>query len=205
MKIVIIGAGMGGMSIVHILLEDPNLRVAGFVGTQEEEEKYAGKKLYGDIGFLGDHGVLPSLPKADIVGFVVGIRDNFVREKAYYEATRAGLTPVNAVSRHAVIEPSAKLGNGVVIGPGCVLAYGVTVADNTWIGAGSVIDVHTRVGENCYLYAGTRVAGECEIGRNATLGVGAIVEPFRRVGKNQEVAAGQVVREDLEDLARSHG
>lgn len=205
MKVVIVGAGMGGMSIAHILLEDPNFHLAGFVGTPDEYAQLQGKPLYGEARLLGDHTILKSLPKNDVMGFVVGIRDNFVREKVFYEAVGVGLLPVNAVSRNAVIEPSARLGRGVVVGPGCVLGYKVSVGDNTLIGASCVLDVRTRIGENSYLYAGCRVAGECDIGRNATLGVGAIVEPFKKVGKNQSVRAGQVVSDDLEDLARSQG
>ncbi|MBW2453578.1 MAG: hypothetical protein JRI68_03670 [Deltaproteobacteria bacterium] len=205
MKVVIIGAGMGGRSIAHILLQDPSFQLAGFVGSPEEDAQLAGEKIIGDAKMLGDHTILPSLPKNDVVGFVVGIADNSVREKVFYEAQAAGLLPICAVSRHAIVEPSVRLGRGVVISPGCVLGYKVSVGDNSLVGAGTILDVGTQVGENCYFYAGCRVGGEVEIGRNAAFGVGAVVEPFRKIGKNQKVQAGQVVSADLESLVRSHG
>lgn len=202
MKVIIVGAGTGGINVARTLLEDRNVELAGFIGTPEERERFEGREVYAGLRLLGDHGLLKTLPKHEILGFVVGIGDNYLREKVFYEAMRAGLTPINAISRNAIIEPSLQLGKGVVVGPGAVACSGVSIGDNTLVGAGCVMDVNARIRENCYLFAGCNIGGEAEVGRNVTLRVGATVEPYVKVGKNREIPAGAVVSEDLPDLVR---
>lgn len=202
MKLVIIGAGTAAINVADILVKDRNFRVFGFIGTAEEEAKLGGKKLYDDIPFLGNRKILKKIRENDVMGFIVAIGDNFIREKAYYEASLAGLTPINAISRHAIIEPSAIIGKGIVISTGCILAHDVSIGNNTYIGSGVIIEINTKIGENCHLYPGSIVGGKCDIGRNVTVGVRATIKSLCKIGKNQNIKIGTVVDSNLEDLVR---
>jgi len=203
MKIVIIGAGTGAINIANIIIKDKNFRLTGFIGTAEEEEKFGGKKLLGDIPFLGDHSLIPKLRENDIVGFVVAISDNSLREKAFYEATKASLTPINIISPSAVIEPSAIIGKGVVISAGCIISHGVKIRDNTYLGTGVIVEINTKINENCVLTSACVIGGECDIGRNVRLDMRSTLVPYVKVGKNQLIEAGSVIKQTLPDLNRN--
>jgi len=205
MKVVIIGAGTSAMTVADILVQDRNFKIAGFIGTPEEESDLAGKHLYGDLAFLGDRSLLEKLRADGVVGFIAAIGNNNRREEVYYEATHKGLTPINAISRHAIIERSARIGKGVIISAGCIVSHGVSIGNNTYLGSGVIVEINTEIGENCLIESGCIVSGECKIGRTATLGPRSTITPYTKIGKNQNVKAGTVVRRDLEDLVRGEG
>lgn len=203
MKVVIIGAGTGAANVADILIHDKNFKLYGFVGTTEEEGKFTGKKLYNEIPFLGDHSILPKLRENDIVGFVVAISINTIREKSYYEAVQAKLIPINVISPHTIINPFVKIGKGVVICAGSIILHGAEIGNNTFIGTGAIIENNTKIGENCVIATSCVIGGECEIRRNVKLNMRSTVNYRVDIGKNQQVGAGVIVSESLPDLVRS--
>jgi len=48
----------------------------------------------------------------------------------------------------ALVDPKARIGNGVSIGPGCVVGPQAEIGEGTWIGAHVVIDGRIRIGRN---------------------------------------------------------
>ena len=201
MRVVIIGAGTCAMAVADILIQDRNFKLSGFIGTEEEEARLMGKKLYGDVPFVGNHSILKKLKRDNIVGFVTAIKNNSFREKAYYEATQAGLVPINVISRQAVIEPSANIGKGVVICAGSIVSHGVTIGNNTILELGVIVEINTRIGDNCFFSSGCVVAGESELGRNVTVEARSAILGVK-VGKNQSIEAGKIIKEALPDLMR---
>lgn len=203
MRVVIIGAGTGAANVADILIHDKNFKLYGFVGTTEEEGKFTGKKLYNEIPFLGDHSILPKLKENDIIGFVIAIGINTIREKSYYEAVQAKLIPINVISPHTIINPSVKIGKGVVVCAGSVILHGAEIGNNTFIGPGAIVENNARIGENCIIASSCVIGGECEIGRNVKLNVRSTLTHRVNIGKNQQVGAGVIVSESLPDLVRS--
>lgn len=202
MKVAIIGVGTTAMIVADIISESHNFTLAGFIGTHEEAEKLVRSKVYGNVPFLGERSILPNLKTGGIIGFISAIGNNEIREKAFYEASQAGLTPINAVSKKANINPDVSLGKGVVVSPGVVLSHGVTLEDNILLDPSVVIDVNSSIGSNCYFYPGVIVCGGCRIERNVTLRAGVIVEPGVTIGKNQDISACTVVSTDKKRLYR---
>ena len=52
------------------------------------------------------------------------------------------------ISEHAIIHPSAKIGDNVSIGSGTIIEEGVEIGDGTWIGPHVVIQGPTIIGKN---------------------------------------------------------
>jgi len=203
MKVAIIGVGSASAIVADIIIESNNFDLAGFVGTEEEEKKLRNLKLYQNIPFLGNHSVLPRLKEGEIMGFVVAIGDNAIREKAYYEAIQADLIPVNTVSTKAIISPNVTLGKGVIISPGVVLSHGVSIGNNVILDSSVTIHVNVSINDHCHLHPGGIVCGGSTIEKNVVLGAGSIINSVR-VGKNQNVSPGIVVHESLEGLYREY-
>src|SRR5690606_37081396 len=136
MKVVIIGVGTQAMVVADIVAGSNNFSLAGFIGNEEEAERLSRTRSFRDVPFLGDHKMLPKLIDHDIAGFVVAVGDNAVRENYFFEASSAGLFPVNAISRKAIMEDTVTLGAGCVVSPGVVLSHGVTLGDNVIVDPG---------------------------------------------------------------------
>ncbi|NCT56231.1 MAG: acyl-ACP--UDP-N-acetylglucosamine O-acyltransferase [Legionella sp.] len=52
------------------------------------------------------------------------------------------------ISEHAVIDPSAKIAEGVTLGPGTIIGADVSIDEGTWIGPHVVIQGPTSIGKN---------------------------------------------------------
>lgn len=202
MKIVIIGAGSTGMQVADIVMENRHFRLSGFVGSPEEKKRLGGSAVYGNVPFLGDHSVLPKLKDGDVSGFIVAIGDLRDREAAFYEGLQAGLTPVNAISDRAIINPTVSIDNGVVISPGVILAHGAQLGSNIILAPGAIVNANASIGDHCYVHAGAIINTECRVERSVSIGPGAILQSTVQVGKNNAITAGTVVSENIEGQYR---
>ena len=202
MNIVIIGVGTQAMVVADIIVSSNNFNLAGFIGNKEEATRYDRSTQIHGVPFLGDHDILGRLSENDISGFVVAVGDNSVRERFFFEAKNAGLLPVNAVSRRALIEDSVRLGKGCIVSPGAILSHGTQLEDDVVIDPGVTIDVGARIGSHASLHTGSIVGGNCVIEKNVTIGTGAILLPGLSIGKYQTIAPGSVVTESLPGLFR---
>jgi sugar O-acyltransferase (sialic acid O-acetyltransferase NeuD family) len=202
MKVVIVGVGTTAMIVADIIMESHNFNLGGFIGTSEEEKVLRSSKVYHDLPFLGDRGIVSRLKEGEISGFICAIGDVYIREKAFYECSESGLTPVNAISSKAVINSDVTLGRGIVISPGVIISHGVNIGDNVILDPAVVMDVNVSVGAHCYISSGVILSGGCEVEKNVTMGAGVIIGSCLKVGKNQTVAAGTVVSESLDGFYR---
>ena len=81
----------------------------------------------------------------------------------------------------SVVQPFAKLGDGVIVRPGATVSHHVQIADNCFIAAHACIGGTTKVGERCFL------------GLNSTIRDGITIAP------RCFIAAGAVVTADTEE------
>jgi UDP-N-acetylglucosamine acyltransferase len=52
------------------------------------------------------------------------------------------------ISKHALIDSSARLAEGVTVGPGTIIGADVEIGENTWIGPHVVIEGPSKIGKN---------------------------------------------------------
>lgn len=90
------------------------------------------------------------------------------------QRTRASVTP--GIHASAVIDPSAQLATGVVVGPLVVIEAGVVLEANVEVGA------QCFIGRGAHLGAGTRLAPRVVIGHDCRLGSNCILHSGVVVG-----------------------
>ena len=75
----------------------------------------------------------------------------------------------------AVVDPKAKIGEGVGIGPHVVIEAGAVVGEGTQIGAGAFVGRDVTMGFRCILHPRVYVGDRCRIGNRVVLHAGAVV------------------------------
>ncbi|HEX8165116.1 MAG TPA: UDP-3-O-(3-hydroxymyristoyl)glucosamine N-acyltransferase [Beijerinckiaceae bacterium] len=83
----------------------------------------------------------------------------------------------DGVSPHALIHPTARLGEGVAADPGAIVGPGAEVGAGTRIGAYAVVGPNVRIGRDCTLSAHVSVI-------RALLGDRVILHPGVRIGQD---------------------
>lgn len=109
------------------------------------------------------------------------------------------------VHSSAVVDPSAKLGQNVSIGPNVVISKSVEIGDNTKIMANSFIGGGVKIGSDCFFHAGVNVGDRVQIGNKVILhhGVSLGADGFSFVTENpdnieQARKSGAVIEENVE-------
>ena len=84
-----------------------------------------------------------------------------------------GLPP--GVHPSASVAEDARLGEGVRIGPGAVIASGARVGAGTCIGALAYVGPHARLGRDCLVHPRATIQHGCQIGDRVVLQPGCII------------------------------
>lgn len=191
-KIVIIGAGDGGRLLLHMLRKFyPDLNVIGFI---DDNKKLVGTVIDG----LKVIRTSKELGKVKAEYFVNGIGMNIkARKMLFLKAKKAGLKPFNVIHPSAVIDSSAKLGQGVIILAKVVVNPFSRIGDNIFIFSGSIIEHDSSIGNNVYISPGVHIAGHVAVEDNVFFGIGSNVIENVKIGKNSVIGAGALVLKNV--------
>jgi len=205
MKILIFGIKSSAKIISEILIEDHNFKVAGFIGSDQENKKSYNKKIFNNLYFLGTLKNVKNIIKKDpeIVGFILGTSNLRIKEEIYYNFEKFNLHPINAISKKSDISPHAKIGKGVVVGKNSIILAEAEIANNVYIGSNSTIENSVIISNNSSVGSNCVIGSNVEIGRGVKISAGAKILSQVRIGKNQFIKVGQVVDKDLPDKIRS--
>ena len=200
--VVIIGAGAHGREILEILRQPATdrLEVVGFV---DDNPSLHGQTI-DDAPVLGDWSWFEGIDRRE-VGVICGLGFSKTRKPMAEKALALGLKFVNAISPFAVISPTAKLGEGVVIYANSTVCSGSIIGDHVAINAGVVIGHDTRVDAYGTLNPGVNLAGNVRIGEGCLLGIGCSVIQGMTIGEWSTLGAGAVVIRNLPDNVTAVG
>lgn len=75
----------------------------------------------------------------------------------------------NGVSKQALVDKAAKLGENIFVGAFSIVEEGADIGDGTVIHPQVYIGKNAKIGKNVILYPGVKVFNDCEIGDNCVL------------------------------------
>jgi UDP-3-O-[3-hydroxymyristoyl] glucosamine N-acyltransferase len=90
-------------------------------------------------------------------------------------AARARPRAAPVVHPSAIVDPGARIGQGVSIGPLAVVEAGAVLDDGAAIGAHAVVCAEARVGAGTRLHAHVVLGERCTIGARGTVHAGAVI------------------------------
>jgi sugar O-acyltransferase (sialic acid O-acetyltransferase NeuD family) len=151
------------------------------------------ERVLGDYGWLESH-------RRDVDGVILGIGTPGPRLRVAAEIA-AGFPEFDwPIIKHPTARmdwSSAKLGRGVMIGPGVVGTVNITVDEFAMLNFGCTIGHEAHVGRGCVVNPGANVSGGVGLGDSVLVGAGAVVLQYRVVGRGATVGAGAVVTKDV--------
>jgi UDP-perosamine 4-acetyltransferase len=185
--VVVVGAGGHAKVIIELIQAQGCYRVVGLIDADPTPRTVLGVQV------IGADRDLVRLRGSGINKAFVALGDNRRRVAIGRDLAHVGFEMINAISRAAVISPSAQLGRGVAIMAGAV------------VNAAALIDHDATIAEGAHIGPGCALAGNVRIGRLACLGVGTSATPGTRVGAGALVGAGACIVRDIPDAAVARG
>lgn len=188
--IVIVGAG-GHAKVCIELLRAMGEQIAVCVGTDDSVTACLGVPVV-----IGDSN-LSRLRGEGYARLFVALGPNRLRARLAAHARELGYELVNAISPHAVVSPSARVGDGVAIMAGVIINADARIGDLAIINTGASVDHDCIIGAAVHLAPQCALAGAVEVGDGTFLGIGCKVIPGVVIGAQATVGAGAVVIDDI--------
>ena len=139
------------------------------------------------IGCLNSIDEQYSLNYRDVV---LGIGDNCFREATFNDLKGMGFKFPNLIHSTAVIDCSANLGVGNVIGPKVVIGAEVSVGDNNIINSGAIVEHQTSIGNHNHVSLSATICGNVSVGSRVFLGANSTVIEKITVSDDTTLGAG---------------
>ncbi|MBC7369202.1 MAG: bifunctional N-acetylglucosamine-1-phosphate uridyltransferase/glucosamine-1-phosphate acetyltransferase [Undibacterium sp.] len=194
-RVLVLGAGLGAMQVIDILLHDPLLTP---VACLDDDVSTHGQSLFG-IPVWGALAQLDTLWSAQkFTHAIVAISTNIaVRKNLFLRARALGIPFVNA------IDPTARLNRGVVLGTGNVLCSQVHVGvatvlgDNNFISSHTSIEHHNTWGSHNTVGPACATSSRAVVGDEVLFGTGIFLQPGVGIGSRARIASGAVLTQNI--------
>lgn len=170
-----------GYTIVALI--DRNPEAASFIEgcplyhSIEESPFKKGEHLYFAIAIGGDRGR--------------------ARIEIHERLTDQGYKPVTLIHPAAWVEPSAHLAEGVQVCAMATIAVEARIGAHTIVNTNASVDHECVIGKGCHIMPGATLAGCVELGDFCTIGSNATILPRIKVGEGAVIGAGSVVTKDI--------
>lgn len=190
--VVVIGAS-GHAKVVIEIFRASGVSVAFCVGNDVGSGFCIGVPI-----LVGDHHI-HRLKQEGYINAFVAIGLNQLRQRLADRLKDEGFNLLNALSPHAVVSPTAKLGCGIAVMAGAVVNADAVIADLAIVNTGATIDHDCNIGYASHIGPQSALAGDVTVGAYSFLGVGSKVIPGISIGERVIVGAGGVVINDIGD------
>ena len=189
--LVIIGGSGHAKVVADILREVREFRLVGYVAQS------AGPPLLEEIPCLGTDDCLRRLRNEGVRHAFVAVGHNASRLRLSRLLAAMDFEMPSAISAGAIVSATARIGQGVALMPGAVIAACATICDFAIVNTRASIDHDSVVGIGAHVAPGVSACGNVTIGELAFVGAGAVLVPGVSVGPRAKVGAGAVVIRDV--------
>ena len=192
-SVILIGYSGHGYAVVDVVLENKwNL-----LGYTEKNELKDNPFNLTYKGFEMDNDFFYSMN--DQTEYIIGIGDNYSREKAFNYLIKSKKQIPLLISKLAVISDSVKMGKGVFVNKCAIINALVTVGENSLINTGCIIEHECKIGNSVHIASGSVLAGNVSIGDRSFIGANSVIKQGVIIGKDVIVGAGSVVLQNIPD------
>lgn len=195
-KLAIVGSGDLGEQIAWHAKNDNHYTVVGFF--DDFADMAVARHGLPVLGRVADIAAAYKRGAFDEILLAIGYK-HFRQRQLIFETLVAEIPFGRLIHSSTYIDPSVKLGRGVVVYPGCVIDMKAVLEDNVLLNAGVVVAHDSTIGAHTFLSPGVKVAGFVRVGNCVSLGIGTCVVDNLKIADNVRTGAGAVVTENLTD------
>jgi UDP-perosamine 4-acetyltransferase len=185
-RVIIVGGG-GHAKVVADVLRAAGWDPAGLLDPNPSTDAVEG------VPVLGGDEVSQSLFDQGYRSALVAIGRNDLRRRLGTRLRGIGFEIVTAVHPSAVVSPSARIGQGVVVMPLAVINAGARIGAFAIVNTGAIVEHDCIIGEAAHVAPRSVMGGNVSIGEEVLFGVGAVARPLSIIGARAVVGAGSVV------------
>ncbi|MBW1297147.1 acetyltransferase [Aquimarina litoralis] len=189
----IIGAGDLGQQIANFALKDNHFKEVVFFDDYTDKDVIKGCKV---LGKLDD--VLNSFSEKKITHLMIGIGYKHMDVRAeIYDRYKSIIPFATIVHSSCWIDPSSKIGEGVIIYPNSTIDANVVIENNVLLNIGCAIAHDTVIKSHCFLSPSVALAGFVVINERSILGINCTIIDNVTVTSKTQIGAGAVVVKDV--------
>ncbi len=190
-RVIVIGAGLGAMQAIDILLNCHDIQV---VGCLDDNPATEGMNIFG-VDVLGATTRLEELFAQKVFTHaIIAISTSIpARKKFYDEFARLGIPMANAIDPTVRINRAAVLGRGNIICSHCHIGVAAQIGDNNFISANTSIDHHNVWGSHITTGPNCATSGGVVVGDGVKFGTGVFIQPNLSIGAESIVASGAII------------
>jgi sugar O-acyltransferase (sialic acid O-acetyltransferase NeuD family) len=194
-KLIILGAGGYAQEVLWIVddlnSQRPTWDFIGFIDAMAPGRK--GQLLY-DRPILGGWD---DVSQQEEIYFACGIGSPDSRARECAEATRRGYRAATLIHPSVISAHHVQVGEGTVIGAGCILAPYAILGRHCSLNLGVTIGHNSLMGDFCVLSPGAQLLGAAELSERVFLGANATVYLGRKVGAGSIIGANSFLLTNL--------
>ena len=188
--IVLIGGGSHCESVIDVIEQEGQFRIAGIVDMPE----FLGSNILG-YPVIGNDSDLASLAKKYQYALItVGqIKSPALRIKLFNLAAELGFILPSIISPRAYISKHAMIGRGAVIMHDALINSNAQIGDNCIINSKALIEHDCSISKHCHISTNATINGGVTVKSGSFIGSGAITKELIIIPKNSFIKAGSIV------------
>lgn len=156
------------------------------------------------LDWLGTEDVVSDLCKQyNTIQFILGIGN--IPTRVTLSQKWKDLTWITIIASSAYISPTAKIANGVFIGPMAVVNSHVIINNHVIINSGAIVEHTSVINEFTNIGPGVVTGGGVVMGEQCFIGMGAHIRDHIVLGDGVTVAMGSVVIHSVPEHTRVKG
>lgn len=200
-EIAVLGAGDLGVQFAHVVIVfGTGATPVFFDDTKDVGTRVTGHAVLGGL----DGGRLDTLAswyaakpgRAAVIA--IGYRHFAFRAALAARCLELGIPLATLIAPNVWVDPSATVGEGSVIWPGCTISQRTVLGRNVFANANCVMGHDSQIGDHTILGPAVTLCGFTQIGSRCFLGAATAVIDHTAVGDDAVTGAGAVVVENVE-------
>jgi len=187
MKLAIYGAGGLGKEIYDLAQRNKKFTEIFFVDDKNITSVYQGAQVFKFEKVKYNKNIV----------FAIATGEPFVRKLLKEKIQAKGFSLAAIVDSTAIVSPTAKLLQGVLVGAHCFISSDATIKENTFIQQLSTIGHDTIIGADCTISSLCQISGGCHVGDICYIGTGSCVREKVSVGESSIIGMGSFVHKNV--------
>lgn len=203
-KIVVVGAGGHARSVCDAILDAGSYELVGVISPRPDDwDNYRGVKWLGTDDISKDIFSNGCTFAAMGLGFMGG--RSRLRERIADAYRAVGFSFPAVIDPTAIVSVGAVVGDGAFIGKGAIVNANASVGDFAIVNSGALVEHDCAVGDYTHIAVRACLCGAAKVGADVLVGANSTLLQGIRVGDGAIIGAGTTVLRDVPDGVRALG